>query len=240
MEKQHIINEIKRTAEANGGVALGVRRFQTETGIRQRDWLGRYWAKWSDAVSEAGYEPNEKSQGYTDDHLLRVFVEYIEEIRRFPTDAEFRLHSTQTPHFPSEKVFRRFGGKAQLLKSLISWCEQHPVNGEVLAICRSAAQDTPPSSASPASPEQADLGYVYLIKSGRHYKIGRTNALGRREYELAIQLPEKSNAVHVIATDDPVGIEAYWHNRFSEKRKNGEWFELSSADVSAFRRRKFM
>jgi hypothetical protein len=31
-------------------------------------------------------------------------------------------------------------------------------------------------------------GYVYLAKSGRHYKIGRSNSIGRREYELAIQL----------------------------------------------------
>lgn len=85
-----------------------------------------------------------------------------------------------------------------------------------------------------------EYGYVYLLKSGRYYKIGRSSSPRRREYELAIQLPERVKTVHTIKTDDPVGIEAYWHQRFSDRRKNGEWFELRREDISAFRRRKFM
>jgi len=60
-----------------------------------------------------------------------------------------------------------------------------------------------------------------MLKSGRFYKVGRTNDLGRREYEIGLQLPEKATTVHTIRTDDPVGIEAYWHKRFAERRKNG-------------------
>jgi hypothetical protein len=54
------------------------------------------------------------------------------------------------------------------------------------------------------------------MKSGRNYKIGRSNAAGRREYELAIQMPEKLITVHAIRTDDPAGIENDWHRRALE------------------------
>ena len=53
-------------------------------------------------------------------------------------------------------------------------------------------------------------------------------------------IPEKLELIHKIKTDDPSGIERYWHHRFKEKRKGGEWFDLSASDVKAFKRRKTM
>lgn len=59
MDKERIIREIQRTTAANGGSPLGTARFEAATGIKLADWFGVYWARWSDAVREAGFEPNQ-------------------------------------------------------------------------------------------------------------------------------------------------------------------------------------
>ena len=83
--------------------------------------------------------------------------------------------------------------------------------------------------AQPESPAgEVVMGYVYLIKMGKYHKIGMTKSVGRREYELNLQLPERTELVHAIPTDDPAGIEEYWHKRFVAKNTNGEWFERST------------
>jgi hypothetical protein len=145
------------------------------------------------------------------------------------------------PNFPSHNTFVRFGSKADLVKKLLQYCQPHSGFDDVIQFCEEHLRSGDLSSAEDEVPaEEVEFGFVYLIRSGRFYKIGKTNSAGRREREIAIQLPEKATTVHVIRTDDPSGIEAYWHQRFADRRKNGEWFELTAADVQAFKRRKFM
>jgi len=143
-------------------------------------------------------------------------------------------------NFPNEKTLReRFGTRQQLAAKILAYCQSRDGFEDISAICAAALNVQDAETEDDRMPEE-DGGFVYLIKSGRFYKVGRSNSAGRREYELAIQLPEKAIKVHTIRTDDPIGIEEYWHKRFDSKRKNGEWFALESSDVAAFRRRKFM
>jgi hypothetical protein len=238
MNKQHILAEIRRTAETNGGKALGHREFCNVTGIKDADWSGRFWARWSDAVREAGFEPNSMSVAYTEDALLGKLAQLARELGKVPVWSEVALARRRDDTFPTEKTYRRFGGKAKLVRRLIEYCEAHPDFEDVAQLCKRVEMPAGPALVEEAE-EDIEFGFVYLIKSGRHHKIGRSNAAGRREREIALQLPEKAKTVHVIRTDDPPGIEAYWHRRFAEKRLNGEWFELTDADVRAFKRRKF-
>lgn len=240
MDKEYILREIRRTAKDNGDVPLGSIRFRNETGIRESDWRGRFWINWGDAIREAGFEPNIKQSSYNEDWLLLQLATFIRELGHYPVNAEIQLKRRKDSSFPSQTAFKRRGKKAHLATELIRWCEKNKGWDDVQAICAPLAITGEESEDTNDHDSDITFGYVYLLRSGKYYKIGRSNAPGRREYELAIQLPEPVVTIHTIKTDDPVGIEKYWHHRFSDRKKNGEWFELRKQDVSAFRRRKFM
>lgn len=240
MNKEHILQEIRRTAKANGGKPLGRGRFFRETGIKEYDWLGKYWARWSEAVREAGFTPNQLQGSYDVATLIEKYIELARELGRLPVPSEMRLKIRRDPSFPNDTTFRqRLGSKLDLVGHILEYGRNRTGYADIVRMCEEYMSNKREVSEE-ARPKEEQIGFVYLMKSGRFYKIGRTNAAGRRERELAVQLPEKASTVHVIRTDDPVGIEAYWHKRFEAKRKNGEWFELGAADIAVFRRRKFM
>lgn len=222
MEKDQILEAIRRCAEENGGVAVGRARFERLTGIREGQWAGRYWLRWSDAVAEAGYSAASMNSALPDEVVLDALVRLIRELGHYPVTAEFRMRRRADPSFPDHKVYRRFGTKPSLAARVIEHVGKDPDLRGVVAICQPIAALVEPASES-ADEVGPDAGQVYLMKSGSHYKIGRSNAAGRRAYELAIQLPEKLQVIHVIDTDDAVGIERYWHLRFGHRRANGEW-----------------
>lgn len=234
MKKEQILEEIRKTAAANGGKALGIARFEKETGINQWDWQ-RFWPRFGDAVREAGCIQNEFIKGYDETDLLAKYANLAHELGKLPAKGDLRVKGHAEPGFPSFKAFERWGGKRELVQRLISYCQDKPEYQDVLRLCSEYIPRTSKGNLE-ATGSLYDTGFVYLIKSGRFYKIGKTNSTGRREYELAIQLPEKAVQIHKIETDDPSGVEAYWHNRFKDKRKNGEWFDLNAVDVAAFKK----
>jgi hypothetical protein len=237
MEKGFILAEIKRTAGDNGGIALGRERFEKATGITQNDWYGKFWSKWSDAVREAGCTPDVYQQAYSTDEIVRSLVLLTRELERFPVHGELRLKARKDPNFPSHGVFARLGTKQERLRMVLEYCTRNQGFEDVAGICQPLVDVESKPVVHVTEPR---MGFVYVARMGKHYKIGHTWSVGRREYDLAIQMPEKLTLGHSIRTDDPAGIEAYWHKRFAERHTNGEWFALTADDVRAFKGRRTM
>jgi hypothetical protein len=234
--KRQVLAEIRRLAEANGS-APGVRLFERETGIKDSDWYPALWLRWGDALQEAGFARNKMVQGFGDEVLLEQYALFAQRLSRLPLQGELIRESQTNPAFASEKTYRRFGGKENLIRAVAIFCEARAAFHDVAKMCNAQRTDRT-APAKEKHEEPADVGYVYLLRHGskREYKIGRTNNAIRREGEIDIELPHGVEPVHVIKTDDPAGIENYWHRRFVAKRLKGEWFALSGDDVRAFKR----
>jgi hypothetical protein len=234
--RDQIINEIRRLTKASDGRVPGRQMFELETGIRESAWRGVYWARWGDAVAEAGFQPN-TLQGKLDEvFFFRKLVEALRHFGRIPTTAEMRLYGNIDTMFPAHSTIdNHFRTKENMLDRLASWVGSNEEYSDIADMLGARPRITQPKRLG-ASPTE---GFVYLIKSGSHYKIGRSDELERRVKEIRLALPDVATLVHSIRTDDPPGIEAYWHKRFANCRVNGEWFKLAPADVAAFKRRKY-
>lgn len=232
-----ILAEIRRLAGVSGQPP-GRLLFERETGIRPSAWRGVFWARWSDAVREAGFEANEAQSKIDDGVFLSKLAESLRHFGRVPTTVELRLYRKTDPAFPAHSTIdNRFRSKAEMLSAISSWTRTRPEWADVAAMLEGVGlEGVTVASNSPS--EIRREGLVYLIKSGDHFKIGRSDEIERRVREIRLALPEAATLVHAIRTDDPSGIEAYWHRRFADRRANGEWFRLTAPDVAAFKRRR--
>jgi hypothetical protein len=235
--RELILSEIRRLATSNDGRPPGVKLFARETGIAEHQWRGRLWARWSDALIEAGYKPNKWTERLDSEEILTGVIAACRHFGRLPTYDEIEIYRNSEPSIPTAKAIRRhFGTRSHLIAALAKRAVDDSGGADISSLLpKGALPDRVKLSTSGGTPE----GSVYLIKSGDFYKVGRSDDLERRIKEIRIALPDKATLVHAIRTDDPPGIEAYWHRRFEGKRANGEWFKLSTADVSAFKKRKF-
>ncbi len=234
--REHILREIKRLASENGA-APGQKLFGRDTGIAEHQWRGKFWARWGDALIEAGYEPNKWTGRLDSEGVLIGIIAACRHYGRLPTRDEIEIYRKTEPSIPSEQAIKRhFGRRSELIASLAKYAAENEGYADVAPML----PDTPLSQPElPQNQKASPEGSVYLIKSGEFYKIGRSDDLERRVKEIRTAMPDKATLFHSIRTDDPSGIEAYWHRRFADKRANGEWFKLSSLDISAFKKRRY-
>lgn len=233
--KESIIAAYNDLVAGKDGKVIAEAVFTRETGISSYHWSGGYWRSWSAFQADAGHTPNSPTEKIPDETLLHRFSELALERNEIPTEADLNLKRKEDRSFPDKSCFRRWRGRNALLAKVAEYCVGKDQFAPVLQLLKQGVSNTLDRRLDSFQVK----GFVYLLRSGKYYKLGRTNAVGRRLRELAIQLPQKPDTVHVIETDDPEGIEQYWHHRFADKRQEGEWFALSPEELSAFKKRRF-
>jgi len=240
--RQEILQAITRTAVV--GRALGQGAFSSATGIKQHEWR-KHWVRWNQAVVEAGYPPKTLTPKYTDEALGTRFAELARSLGKVPVKGDIDHKKAADPTVPSYEAFRRWKGSGTLASVLHRFCGDRTDLSDVAAMCQSQALAASP--ARPVARNQVVNGYVYLKRygrTGRDWKIGKTEDMRRRHAQLESMYPGELRHVHAIPTDDPAGIEQYWLNRFKTKRlptkgSRGEIFRLDAEDVKTFRSRDY-
>ena len=184
-------------------------------------------------ANESGLDTKISDEKMLDD-LAKVCIEEKEiphyaKLRKWNRDGKYSYHTLPV----------RFGGWIDAQKALCVFAKRNGYE-EILFSLPGWKIDCQEWAIEDGDMDVSVKGYVYLVQHGprQEFKIGKTNNPIRREGELKTELPEQLLPIHKIETDDPSGVENYWHRRFADKRKNGEWFSLSREDVSAFKKWK--
>jgi len=232
--KEDIIKEYKKL-RTRLGRPPDSKTFYRETPVSKRAAEGAFGGDtFSKIQRSAGDEPRQfATPGRSKDEFFEAYGLAVRQFQCLPTEADWNHRMIK----PTPSGYRRKLGLSwsQVPHAFCDWAVDRSKWQDVVQLCNSGCAPEGPLGKRIAK-EPAE--YVYLIKCGRFHKIGRSNSPGRREYEVALQLPEEPRTVHLIKTDDAGGVETYWYNRFKDKRTRGEFFELSTDDVRAFKRWK--
>jgi hypothetical protein len=246
ISREEILSEIRKFVAANDGEVPGERTFAAASSIRPSAWKGRYWARWTDAVREAGHDPKEMTQKIPEGELLEKLAAFITNLGHFPVRDEINIHARKVPGFPVwQTVAKRYGGMPQTAAALLEFSRKTE-NSALIELCEARLQREalkPVPTADPRAKTTAKVGFVYLKYSPslRLYKIGKADNPKKRGAGISLLLPEDLVPKHEIKTDCPYILEKYWENRFRPKKKQGEWYDLDSDDIAAFKgRREFM
>lgn len=243
VSKEEILTELRKFV-ANRGEVPGERTFEAETRIKESSWKGRYWVRWTDAVREAGYDPNSLNVRIPDEELLDKLAEFVSGLDHFPVRDEINMHARTTEGFPVYQTMnKRYGGMLGMVTALLEFAQRNG-NEQVAKLCadRIAREEVNPKrlSIKDKASTRPEKGFIYLKYSPslKLYKIGKANDPSKRGLGISLLLPEDLIPRHEIRTDCPFLLEKYWHHRFKARRRQGEWFDLTASDVEAFKSRR--
>ena len=227
--REQILAEVRRLA-AEIGRPPGSWLFESRTGLRAHQWRGVYWARWSEALREAGLQPNVRAPKSDPDVMLEQIAIAARRFGHCPTADELKLYR-RTRRAPGVSTVRHhFADRATLVARLKEWVAARPDYADVAALLART-----PAERRRDKPGTTE-GVLRLFRCRHSYRFVRTGEADDRKTWPPVAIPASATQEHAIRTDDPAGIEAYWTRRFAYRRIDPEWFALTAEDVAAFRR----
>lgn len=240
VDKEHILREIHRTTAENGGKALGQGRFSKLTGIKITDWQGKYWARWNDALKEAGFSGNKMQEPYLRSQVIEQFIFLMREKGKFPGKYDVQIYARLNKGFPAYNTIFKNGVNG-FASEVMAYCRNQDGYEDIINMCIDKIDILSSKEDSIRTDKSGIKGYVYLAKlEGENtYKIGATKNKARVA-QLDTQLHKKLRPICYIETEHYQALEKYWHTRFKKQRKGGEWFSLSKSDIRAFKKSEIL
>lgn len=232
MIKKDIIKELKRLTKENRGKTPGEKFLYDNSEVKKWDRM-HYWANYNELVREAGLQPNKfDNTKYSREDLCKLFIKIIREKKSWPTRGILDVKHNNNPKIPASNTFyRKFGQTKGIAGAILNFIESKKGYNDITSICNKILERF-----EDETEKDFGKGFVYLGKQHGYYKIGKTNDPNRRREDITLQGAEPFELIHKIETDDMNGIEKYWHERFKQKQKRGEWYSLSNSDIKAFKR----
>ena len=244
LARDGVIEMCRRVALENGGRPPGSPAFYRSTGLSPLSLHDVGIRTYGDLCELAGYPKNKLRAQLTPDELLRPLAELTVRLGRFPNQTDREMARRADSLVPSYEAYRTAEAKKGYVPvQLLDWCSGRPEFSSAQAILRQFLLDNPLSTVaenvrSSSSDTSTSSGTRY---AGRHFKVGMSEDVQRRNNQIDKMNPHQVRVEHVIETDDPRGIEKYWLSRFACRclPDKNEIFALSPEDVAAFKRRKY-
>ncbi len=233
LTKEFIADAYRRRCQTEGRV-LGERAFMRKTGLPVWHWR-HYWPSWAEFQADMGFAPNSRKERIPKELLLRRCAELALELDKLPTKKDMDRCRERDPSFPDYGTHLRLGRAPQRLQMLEAFCRSKSEFARVLELI---SEERARHMGRERDTEGFE-GIVYLARAGDCHQIIHECATGKRLRRIAALVSYAPGTLHVIDTDDPIGVEQYWRKRFRSRRAGRKGYHLTFADIRAFQRRKY-
>lgn len=143
--------------------------------------------------------------------------------------AGYGLHQLFADIFPDLDVREALPNEARVVKPMST-------NARKNSLARERFEPVEVIGEPTGSPKG---GYVYVLQSAYGHKVGRTRNMPSRMRAFGVKLPIVYTIPLCAWFDDHIAAESAYHRIFSQKRVNGEWFNLEEQDISLIRARQY-